>query len=138
MAAREAQKTRADQEAAEAVSLQIGKWLKTQSMAAVALALALLAVGPLAAYSSLLGSLAAFLPALFFGAFVGRKIGSDSAAFLQAAVIGEAVKLLLIALICTAVFLWVSPLAPGWFFTGMIVVIVAGWIGLYAGLKTAN
>ena len=138
MAARQAQKTRADQEAAGAVSLQIGKWLVMQSLAAIALAAALLAVGPLAAYSSLLGSLAAFIPALFFGAFVGRKIGPDSAAFLQAAVIGEVVKLFLIAAICTAVFVSVEPLAAGWFFAGMIVVILAGWIGLFAGLKTGE
>jgi hypothetical protein len=62
---------------------------------------------------------------------VARKFGSDSAAFLRAAVVGEGVKLLLIALICMAVFLWVEPLAAGWFFTGMIAVILAGYLCLF-------
>ena len=138
MAAREAHNKRAEQEAAGVISLQIGKWLRTQSLVAIALALALLILGPVAAYSSLFGSLAAFIPALFFAAFTGRKIGSDSAAFLQAAVIGEVVKLLLIAVICMVVFLWVEPLAAGWFFAGMIAVIIAGWIGLFAGLNSGE
>jgi ATP synthase protein I len=136
MAAREAHEKRAEQAAAGAISLKIGKWLRIQTLVAMVLALVLLSIGPIAAYSSLFGSLAAFIPALFFAAFVGRKIGSDSAAFLQAAVIGEALKLLLIALICMAVFLWVEPLAAGWFFAGMIVVIIAGWIGLFSGLNS--
>ena len=135
MAAREAQKIRAEEEAAGAVGLQIGKWLRTQSLVAAGLAAALLAAGTVAAYSSLLGSLAAFIPALFFAAFVGRRIGSDSAAFLQAAVIGESVKLLLIAVICTAVFVWVKPLAPGWFFAGMAVTIFSGRLGFFSTSK---
>lgn len=142
MTAQKAQENRAGTAGAGSTSLQIGKWLKTQSLAGLALAAMLIAIGPVAAYSSLLGSLAAFIPALFFTVFTGRRIGSDSAAFLQAAVIGEAVKLVLIALICMAVFLWVEPLAPGWFFAGMIVVIIAGWIGLYRvgfqGLKSSE
>jgi len=138
MAAREAHKKRAEPEAAGSISLQIGKWLRFQSLVAIVLALVLLMIGPIAAYSSLFGSLAAFVPALFFAALVGRKIGSDSAAFLQAAVIGEAVKLLLIAVICMAVFLWIEPLAAGWFFAGMIAVIIAGWIGLFAGLNSGQ
>ena len=69
------------------------------------------------------------------GDFVGRRIGSDSAAFLQAAVIGESVKLLLIAVICTAVFVWVKPLAPGWFFAGMAVTIFSGRLGFFSTSK---
>jgi F0F1-type ATP synthase assembly protein I len=138
MAARAAHRKRADPEAAGAASLHIGRWLRIQSLVAVALAAVLLAAGPIAAYSSLFGSLAAFLPALLFTAFVGREIGSDSAAFLRAAVVGEAVKLLLVAAICTAVFVWVEPLSAGWFFAGMIAVMVAGWIGLITGLKSGE
>ncbi len=135
MTAHEAQDKRAGTAGAGAIGLQIGKWLRTQSLAGLALAIVLIPVGMVAAYSSLLGSLAAFIPALFFAVFTGRRIGTDSAAFLQAAVIGEAVKLLLIALICMAVFLWIEPLAAGWYFVGMIVVILAGWIGLFASVS---
>jgi F0F1-type ATP synthase assembly protein I len=138
MAAQEARENRVGKTGAGTVGLQIGKWLRAQSLAGILLAAVLLPVGLVAAYSALLGSLAAFMPALFFAAFTGRKIGSDSAAFLQAAVIGEAVKLILIALICTVVFLWIEPLAAGWFFAGMIVVIMSGWIGLFAGLKSGE
>jgi len=35
-------------------------------------------------------------------------------------------------------FRWVDPLAPGWFFAGMILVIIAGWAGLYRGLNSGN
>jgi ATP synthase protein I len=119
--------------AAEA-ALPVGFWLKTQLLAAAALALLLGLLGLTAAVSSLLGSMAAFLPAVFFAVYVGRKIGASSAAFLQAAVTGEALKLLLTAVICVAVFRWVDSLAPEWFFAGMILVMVAGWIGLYRGM----
>lgn len=98
------------------------------------MAVALVPVSPLAAYSSLFGSLAAFIPALVFTVLVAGKIGNDSAAFLRAAVTGEAVKLLLTAIICMAVFLWVKPLAAGWFFAGMIAVIFVGYLSSFWGV----
>jgi ATP synthase protein I len=106
------------------------RWLRVQSLVSVALAVGLLAIGPVAAYSSMFGSLAAFLPALLFALIVAPKYGADSAAFLRAAVIGEAGKWLLTAVLCIAVFVWVEPLAAGWFFTGMLVAMAAGWMGL--------
>lgn len=106
------------------------RWLKVQSLVSVALAIALLAVGQVAAYSSMFGSLAVFLPALVFALWVAPRFGRDSAAFLRAAVLGEAGKLLLTAALCVAVFVWVEPLAAGWFFAGMIATLVAGWAGL--------
>ena len=108
------------------IGLEIRRSLRAQFLTGLLLALALWAVSPLAAYSSLLGSLAAFVPALFFTLRVAVKIGADSAAFLRAAVVGEAIKLLLMAMICMAVFLWVKPLAAGWFFAGMVATILAG------------
>jgi ATP synthase protein I len=112
--------------------LMIRRGLRFQSLAGLALAgILMVMVDSVAAYSSMFGSLAAFIPALIFAVIVAPKFGNDSTAFLRAAVIGEAVKLLLIALICTAVFLWVKPLAAGWFFTGMIVVIFTGFTGLF-------
>jgi len=107
--------------------------LRVQSLLSVLLAGGLLLIGPVAAYSSMFGSLAAFIPALFFAQFLARKFGPDSAAFLRAAVMAEAGKLLLTVLICAAVFIWVRPLAAGWFFAGMITVMFSGWLGLLKG-----
>ena len=104
--------------------------LRIQSLAALALALLSLMAGPVAAYSSLFGSLAAFVPSLLFTAIVLRKVGSDSAAFLGTAALAEFGKLVLTGLLCAAVFIWVKPLAAGFFFLGMIGVLIANWIGL--------
>lgn len=108
----------------------IGHGLRVQSIASLVLAGVLLLVGPIAAYSSIFGSLAAFIPALFFALVVAPKVGQDSAVFLRAAVMAGAAKIFLTALICVAVFVWVKPLAPGWFFTGMIVVLFSGRLAL--------
>ena len=104
--------------------------LRFQSVTALSLALLSLLAGPVAAYSSLFGSLAAFLPSLLFAVLVMRKVGSDSADFLRTAVLAELGKLVLIGLLCAAAFIWVKPLAPGFFFLGMIGVIVANWFGM--------
>lgn len=114
--------------------LMIRRGLRLQALAGLILTgVLMVAASPVAAYSSLFGSLAAFIPALIFSAIVAGKLGNDSAAFLRAAVVGEVVKLLFVALICMAVFLWVRPLAAGWFFAGMILVILIGHFGLIFG-----
>ncbi len=94
------------------------------------LAAGLLLIGPLAAYSSLFGSLSAFIPNLVFAVLVVPKIGPDSDAFLRTVVMAEVVKLFLIALICTLVLVFIKPLAPGWFFVGMAVVIFSARLAL--------
>ena len=98
-------------------------------MTALLLALLSLLAGPVPAYSSLFGSLAAVLPSLLFTVLVMRKLGSDSGAFLRTAVLAEFGKLFLTGLLCAAAFIWVKPLAPGFFFLGMIGVIIANWFG---------
>ena len=108
----------------------ISRGLRIQSTVSLLLAGGLLLVGPVAAYSSMFGSLAAFIPALIFALVVTPKFGPDSAAFLRAAVVGEAAKILLTALICMAAFVWVKPLAAGWFFAGMVVALFAGRLGM--------
>ena len=108
----------------------IRRSLRVQSTVSLLLAGGLLLVGQVAAYSSMFGSLAAFIPALAFALFVTPKFGPDSAAFLRTVVIGEVVKIFLTALICAAVFIWVKPLAVGWFFAGMVIVIFSGRLGL--------
>ena len=86
--------------------------------------------GPVAAYSSLFGSLSVFLPGLVFTILVLRKIGGDSAAFLRTAMLAEFGKLALTGVLCAVVFIYVKPLAAGFFFLGMIGVLIANWIGL--------
>lgn len=104
--------------------------LRIQSLAGVTLALLSLLAGPVAAYSSLFGSLAAYLPGLLFTVLVMRKLGGNSVDFLRTAVIAEFGKLVLTGVLCAVVFIWVKPLAAGFFFLGMIGVLIAGWIGL--------
>lgn len=113
-----------------ASNLAIGRSLRVQSTVSLLLAGGLLLVGQVAAYSSMFGSLAAFIPVLVFALVVTPKIGKDSAAFLRTAVIAEVLKILLTALICVVVFVWVKPLAPGWFFVGMVVVLFSGRLAL--------
>lgn len=106
------------------------RWLRVQALVSLALAGVLLLQGPVAAYSSMFGSLSAFLPSVLFALIVAPRFGRDSTAFLRAAVLAESLKWLLTALICIAVFVWVKPLAAGWFFAGMGATILAGWAGL--------
>ena len=106
------------------------KSLRIQSLVAVALVLLSLLAGPVAAYSSLFGSLAVYVPGMLFTVLVMRKMGGDSTVFLRTAVLAEFGKLASTAVLCAVVFIWVKPLAPGFFFLGMIGVLVAGWIGL--------
>ena len=107
------------------------RWLRVQSLVGLGLAaLAYLLAGRVAAYSSMFGSLAAFLPALLFTLIVVRRFGADSGAFLRAAVLAEGAKWIFCAAICVAVFVFAKPMAAGWFFAGMGLVMLAGWVGL--------
>ena len=109
--------------------------MRVQSVVALLLALLSLLAGPVAAYSSLSGSLAVYLPGFLFTVLVMRKIGSDSAEFLRTAVLAEFGKLALTGLLCAVVFIWVKPLAAGFFFLGLIGVLVANWIGLAVAFR---
>jgi len=109
--------------------------LRLQSITALILAGLLLLKSPIASYSSLFGSLAAYLPGALFVLLVARKLGGDTNAFLRTAALGEFGKLFLTGLLCAVVFIWVKPLAPGWFFAGMLTVMVMGWIGLGRAIR---
>jgi len=104
--------------------------LRIQSLTALVLASSSYLAGPVAAYSSLFGSLSVFLPGLLFTILVVRKIGGDSAVFLRTAMLAEFGKLALTGVLCAVVFIYVKPLAGGFFFLGMIGVLIANWIGL--------
>jgi ATP synthase protein I len=108
----------------------LARSLRIQSLAMVLLTLVLLLVSPVAAYSSLFGGLTVYLPGLVFTLLVVRKIGEDSAAFLGTAALAEFGKLVLTGLLCAAVFIWIKPLAAGYFFIGMISALIASWVGL--------
>jgi F0F1-type ATP synthase assembly protein I len=101
--------------------------LRVQSLISLALAALLLVISPVAATSSLLGSLAVYLPGLMFTVLTVRKLGGDTAAFLRTATLAESGKLLLTGVLCALVFVFVKPLAPGFFFLGMIVTLAVGW-----------
>jgi F0F1-type ATP synthase assembly protein I len=109
--------------------------LRVQTLVAILLTLGLLPVGKVAAYSALFGSLAVYLPGVLFTVLVGRKIGASSAAFLGAAALAEFGKLLLTGLLCALVFICIRPLAAGWFFTGMLALLVTNWIGLARAIR---
>jgi F0F1-type ATP synthase assembly protein I len=104
--------------------------LRIQSLTALALASLAYLVSPVAAYSSLFGSLAVYVPGLLFTVLVMRKMGSDSAVFLRTAMLAEFGKLALTGVLCAVVFIYVKPLAAGFFFLGMIGVLIASWVGL--------
>ena len=114
----------------DSTGTKLARSLRIQSLVMVLLAFALLLVSPVAAYSSLFGGLAAFVPGLLFSVLVVRKIGGDSATFLGTAALAEFGKLALTGLLCAVVFIWVKPLAGGYFFLGMISVLIAAWVGL--------
>jgi len=113
----------------------LGAASRVQTLVAMALALGLLLVGPVAAWSSMVGSLAVYLPGVLFTAVVARKIGSDSAGFLRTAALAEFGKLFLTGLLCALAFIWVKPLEPEWFFAGMLAVLATGWIGFARALR---
>jgi F0F1-type ATP synthase assembly protein I len=108
----------------------LARGLRIQSLVAISLAVLLLLVSPVAAYSSLFGSLAVFIPGLLFTVLAVSRMGADSAAFLRMAVVAEFGKLMLTGVLCAVVFVWVKPLAAGFFFMGMILTLMAGWLGL--------
>mgnify|MGYP001824576449 FL=1 len=106
------------------------KSLRIQSLVALGLALLSLMAGPVAAASSFFGSLCVYIPGLVFTLMVMRKLGGDTGAFLRTAAIAEFGKLALTGTLCAVVFIYVKPLAPGFFFIGMIGVLAASWAGL--------
>ncbi|MDT8320527.1 MAG: ATP synthase subunit I [Xanthomonadales bacterium] len=104
--------------------------MRLQSLTAFLLAVLSLLAGPVAAYSSLFGSLAVYVPGLLFTVLVTRRIGADSTAFLRTAMLAEFGKLAFTGLLCALVFIFIEPLAAGFFFLGMIGVLIAHWVGL--------
>jgi F0F1-type ATP synthase assembly protein I len=120
---------------AASMARSLGAVLRMQTLVSLLLALGLLLIGPMAAYSSLCGSVAVYLPGLLFTMLVSRKIGGSSAAFLSTVALAEFGKFILTGVLCAVVFIWIRPLAPVWFFVGMLAVLVTGWIGLAKAVR---
>ena len=104
--------------------------LRIQSMTGISLAVLALLAGPVAAYSVLAGSLAVYLPGLLFTVVVARRMGGETAVFLRTVALAELSKLALTGVLCALVFIYVKPLAAGFFFLGMIGSLIASWVGL--------
>jgi F0F1-type ATP synthase assembly protein I len=111
------------------------KSLRIQSLTALVLASLSFLSSPMAAYSSLFGSLSVYLPGMFYTVLVMRKIGGDSAVFLRTAARAPIRKLVHTRFHCAGVFMLVNPRAAGFFFLGMIGVLIANWIGLGLTIK---
>lgn len=104
--------------------------LRIQSLTGISLAVLALLAGPVAAYSTLAGCLVVYLPGVVFTVLAARRMGGDTAAFLRTVALAEFVKLALVGVLCAVVFVFVKPLAAGFFFIGMIGVLIASWVGL--------
>ena len=109
--------------------------LRIQSLAGIALTALALFAGPVAAYSTMAGALAVYLPGLIFTLMVARRMGGDSATFLRTAALAEFFKLALTGLLCALVFIFVKPLAAGFFFLGMLGLLIASWTGLAVAFR---
>ena len=120
---------------AETTVRALASALRMQSVVAIVLALGFLLVGKVAAYSSMFGSLAVYLPGMLFTVLVARKLGGDTTAFLRVAALAEFGKLFLTGLLCAVVLIWVKPLAPAYFFIGMLVVLATSWVGLARAIR---
>jgi F0F1-type ATP synthase assembly protein I len=83
------------------------------------------------AKSVFLGGLAVVIPYLYFAARMKPVLGnSDSGSFLRAIAIAEVGKLILTAVCCTVVFVWVKPLNGLSFFACMTLVYLIGHMSL--------
>jgi F0F1-type ATP synthase assembly protein I len=111
--------------------------LRIQSLTGISLALLALLAGPVAAYSTLAGCLVVYLPGLLFTILAARRMGGDTAAFLRTVALAEFVKLALVGVLCAVVFVFVKPLDAGFFFIGMIGVLIASWVGLGLAFRGA-
>ncbi|MFD1382933.1 ATP synthase subunit I [Rhodanobacter aciditrophus] len=85
--------------------------------------------GGLYAYSFLAGALASVLPSLYMAWRVFGHAGTRAAKdVVRSFYRGEAGKLVLTALLLTAVFIFIKPLAAGALFAGFGIAILSHWL----------
>ena len=105
-------------------------WVIAVIVSAIALVL-LLASGPVAAYSASLGGIACLLPNLLFARFAFRYSAADSANLVMRwFYIGEAVKILVTALIFALSLIWIKDLNLAAMLITYIVALVMNIHGL--------
>jgi ATP synthase protein I len=76
-----------------------------------------------AAYSVFLGGLTCAVPSFFMAWYISHQVAHPLMA-VKYLVMGELSKFGSTALMFTAVFMWVKPLAPGYFFTGLVLAML--------------
>lgn len=95
--------------------------------------------GIVAAYSALLGGLAAVVPNSFLALrLIAPRRDAGAGALLRAAYVGEAGKLALTVLAFSAVFVLVKPLAAGALFAGFVAAQLATMAGLLVRTNGRN
>ena len=114
--------------------------LLAQAGVAVGLAgLLALCVGPVAAYSALLGGVAAVVPNAFLAArLVGSRDHDDAGAVLRSARIGVVGKLAITALLFGAIFATVTPISGPAVFGGFIAAQTVVLGALLVGRETTT
>jgi len=91
------------------------------------------------AKSAFLGGLVVIIPYMYFAARMKPVLGnSDSGSFLRAIAIAEVGKLILTAVCCAVVFVWVKPLNGLSFFACMTLVYFIGHMSLIFVTKDTN
>ena len=116
----------------------VARWLVIEGAVLVFVSLGFLMRSQVAGYSAFLGGLIFLLPHGYFALRAFRYTGARSArkivsSFYQ----GEAVKLILCAILFTMVFKWIQPLDIAALFLTFAIMLVSNWLTpLLAGSKT--
>ena len=101
----------------------IDRIIQAQFTATLLIATLCLLVDWVSAYSVFLGGLTCAVPSSFMAWYIGHKVAHPLMA-LKYLVMGELSKFGMTALMFSAVFLWVKPLKPGYFFAGLVLVML--------------
>ncbi len=109
--------------------LVVVRLLRTQLAITLLLPLVLLPFGTIAAVSAAAGGIACLVPNAYFASRAFRYSGARSAMLiLNSFYSGQAMKLLLTALIFTLIFIYLKPLNAGALFGGFVLVQSVIWI----------
>lgn len=109
--------------------LVVVRLLRTQLAITLLLPLVLLPFGTIAAVSAAAGGIACLVPNAYFASRAFRYSGARSTMLiLNAFYSGQAMKLLLTALIFTLIFIYLKPLNAGALFGGFVMVQSVIWV----------
>ncbi len=109
--------------------LVVVRLLRTQLAITLLLPLVLIPFGTIAALSATAGGIACLVPNAFFASRAFRYSGARSAPLiLSSFYTGQAMKLLLTALIFSLIFIYLKPLNAGALFGGFVLVQSVIWV----------